>query len=122
MANRIVSKRKRLQRRKSSIRRTVSGTADCPRLSIFRSSKHIYAQIIDDRAGTTLCSSSTVSKEMRDAGYGGNKDAAKRVGEDIATKAAEAGVTKIVFDRNGYRYQGRLQVLADAAREKGLIF
>ncbi len=123
MANRIVNKRRRLLRRKRSVRKNISGTSTRPRLTVFRTSKHIYVQVIDDMAGRTLCSSSTLSKELRDkVGFGGNKGAATAVGEDIAGKVLAAGVQEIVFDRNGFRYQGRLQALAEAAREKGLKF
>ncbi len=123
MANRIVRKRKGLLRRKRSIRKNITGTEQRPRLSIFRTSKHIYCQVIDDEAGKTLCASSTLSKDIRDkVKFGGNVDAAKIVGEDIAAKVLDAGVKEIIFDRNGYRYQGRLQALAEAAREKGLTF
>lgn len=123
MANRIVNKRRRLLRRKRSVRKNISGTGERPRMTVFRSSKHIYVQVIDDMAGRTLCSSSTVDKELRGKiTFGGNAEAAKTVGEDIASKVLAAGVKDIIFDRNGYRYQGRLQALADAAREKGLNF
>ncbi len=123
MANRIVNKRRRHLRRKRSVRKTLCGTTERPRLTVFRSSKHIYVQVIDDMAGRTLCSSSTISKDLREKiAFGGNRDAAKAVGEDIAEKALAAGIKDIVFDRNGFRYQGRLQALADAAREKGLNF
>ncbi|MFT7620256.1 MAG: large subunit ribosomal protein L18 [Planctomycetota bacterium] len=123
MANRIVNKRRRLLRRKRSVRKNISGTGERPRLTVFRTSKHIYVQVIDDMAGRTMCSSSTVDKGLRSKiSFGGNATAAKAVGEDIAEKVLAAGVNQIIFDRNGYRYQGRLQALADAAREKGLDF
>ena len=109
--------------KKLRIRKTVSGSKERPRLSIYRSEKHIYGQIIDDETGTTLASASTISKDLREK----LKDldptaAAKAIGEALASKAQAAGVTKVVFDRNGRRYGGRLQALADAARAKGLLF
>jgi large subunit ribosomal protein L18 len=109
--------------KKLRIRKTVNGSKERPRLSIYRSEKHIYGQIIDDETGTTLASASTISKDLREK----LKDldptaAAKAIGEALASKAAAAGVTKVVFDRNGRRYGGRLQALADAARAKGLLF
>ena len=109
--------------KKLRIRKTVSGSKERPRLSIYRSEKHIYGQIIDDESGRTLASASTVAKELREQ----LKDldptaAAKAIGEALASKAQAAGVTKVVFDRNGRRYGGRLQALADAARAKGLQF
>jgi large subunit ribosomal protein L18 len=109
--------------KKLRIRKTVNGSKDRPRLSIYRSEKHIYGQIIDDETGRTLASASTVAKDLRDK----LKDldptaAAKAIGEALATKAQAAGVTQVVFDRNGRRYGGRLQALADAARAKGLQF
>jgi large subunit ribosomal protein L18 len=109
--------------KKLRIRKTVNGSKDRPRLSIYRSEKHIYGQIIDDETGRTLASASTVAKDLRDK----LKDldptaAAKAIGEALASKAQAAGVTQVVFDRNGRRYGGRLQALADAARAKGLQF
>jgi len=109
--------------KKLRIRKTVNGSKERPRLSIYRSEKHIYGQIIDDETGTTLASASTISKDLREK----LKDldptaAAKAIGEALASKAQAAGVTKVVFDRNGRRYGGRLQALADAARAKGLLF
>ena len=94
-----------------------------PRLSVFRSSKHIYAQIIDDRAGRTLAAASSLDKELRDAlKTGADAEAAGKVGELVARRAKEAGVTAVVFDRGGYRYHGRVKALAEAAREGGLSF
>lgn len=101
------------------VRTKVSGTADCPRLSVYRSNKHIHAQIIDDVRGVTLCSASSLQLKLAN---GGNIEAAKQVGEAVAKAALEAGITKIVFDRSGYIYHGRIQALADAAREAGLKF
>ena len=102
------------------VRGKISGTAECPRLNVFRSSKHIYAQIIDDVAGVTLVSASSMDKDFD--GYGGNVDAAKAVGAAIAKKALEKNITTVVFDRGGYVYHGRVQALAEGAREGGLKF
>lgn len=110
-------------KRKKRIRKNITGTVERPRLSIFRSDKHIYAQIVDDVQGVTLVATSTLSSEYR-AGEkpAGKVGAAKRVGELIARKALEKGIAKVVFDRNGFIYHGRVQALADAAREAGLDF
>ena len=119
----ILKKRAGRVRRKNSIRKNVFGTHERPRLTVFRSSKHIYVQIIDDLDGKTLVSTSTVAKDLRDKiKFGGNAEAAKAVGVHLAEKAVAAGITQVVFDRNGFRYHGRLKALADAAREKGLVF
>jgi len=107
-------------RRHLRIRKKVSGTAERPRLSIFRSEKNIYAQIIDDVTQTTLVSASSLDKEFN--GLGSNKEAAKTVGQLIAKKAIEKGIKSVVFDRGGYIYHGRIQELAEAAREAGLEF
>lgn len=116
-------KRKRHLRRKRHVRRKLHGTAERPRISVFRSAAHIYAQIIDDEAGRTLCQASTVDKDLRsDLKSGGNCDAAGKVGKLLAERAKAAGVAKVIFDRNGFRYCGRVQSLADAAREGGLEF
>lgn len=105
------------------VRGKISGTAERPRLNVFRSSKHIYAQLIDDVAGVTLVSASTVDKELSgEISNGGNVEAARKVGELVAKRAKEKGYTNIVFDRGGYLYHGRVQALADAAREAGLEF
>ncbi|QOV88217.1 50S ribosomal protein L18 [Humisphaera borealis] len=113
----------RLQRRKYSIRKTLSGDAARPRLAVFRSDKHIYAQIIDDIAGKTLVSAATTEKDVRgELPNGGNIKGAVLVGKAIAERAKAAGVTKIAFDRGGQRYHGRIKALADAAREGGLQF
>jgi|SRR5450432_3102932 len=123
MADKNKSKQVRLQRRKWSIRSTVFGTVERPRLSVFRSDKHIYAQVIDDYAGKTLVTASSLEDEIRgDAKNGGNLVAAKAVGKAIADKAKAAGVTKVAFDRGGRQYHGRIKALADAAREAGLKF
>jgi large subunit ribosomal protein L18 len=101
------------------VRRKVQGSAERPRLAIYRSLNHIYAQIIDDREGRTLASASTTEKDLRGAS-GGNVEAAKRVGQAVAQRALEQGIQSVVFDRGGYRYHGRVRALADAAREAGL--
>ena len=106
-------------RRHARVRRKISGTAARPRLNVFRSSKHIYAQIIDDVTGTTLASASTMDKDF--TSYGGNIEAAKAVGELVAKRAIEKGIKEVVFDRGGYIYHGRVKELADAAREGGLV-
>lgn len=105
------------------IRKKIAGTPERPRLAVFRSQAHIYAQVIDDDAGKTLCSASTVDKELRGKSKtGANLAAAKAVGQLIATRAKEKGVTAVVFDRGGFQYHGRIKALADAAREAGLQF
>lgn len=110
-------------RRKKSIRKKLSGTSERPRLTVFRSSKHIYAQIIDDVAGATLAAASTMEPAFREKGdFGGNIDAAKLIGGIIGSRAKEAGVESVIFDRNGYLYHGRVKALADGAREAGLRF
>lgn len=111
------------KRRHVRVRKKVSGLTERPRISVFKSSKHIYAQIIDDEKGITLVSSSTQDKEIRDdLKHGGNRDAAKKVGELLARRALEKGVRRVAFDRGGYTYHGRLSSLADSAREAGLEF
>mgnify|MGYP003426571038 CR=1 FL=1 len=117
MINKQSSNVARLRRHKR-VRKTISGTPACPRLCVFRSLKNIYAQIIDDVAGATLVAASSLELE----GNGGNKEAAKAVGELIAKKALEKGIENVVFDRGGYIYHGRVQELADGAREAGLKF
>ncbi|MAG57562.1 MAG: 50S ribosomal protein L18 [Planctomycetes bacterium] len=118
-------KAKRRLRRKRHIRRKVSGSSLRPRMSVFRSLSHIYVQVIDDESGRTLCASSTCDKEVREglAGkFGGNQDAAKVVGGKIAERATAAGLKQVIFDRNGFKYHGRVKALAEAAREGGLEF
>ena len=111
------------KRRHARVRKRLSGTPERPRLAVYRSHQHIYAQIIDDIAGHTLASASTMEAEVRQAGnYNGNIDAAKVVGERIAKKAQEKGISTVVFDRGGNKYHGRVAALADAARENGLQF
>ncbi len=107
------------QRRHVRVRETVSGTKEIPRLNVFRSNKGIYVQVIDDVAQKTLVSSSTVELKIKN---GGNIEAAKLVGADIAKKCKAAKIKKVVFDRGGYLYHGRVEALADAARENGLEF
>lgn len=108
-------------RRKRGLRKRIFGLPDRPRLAIFRSAKHIYVQVIDDLAGKTLASASTTEKGDR-SDKGGNCNAAQVIGKKIAQRAKEAGVSKVVFDRAGFRYHGRIKALADAAREGGLNF
>lgn len=116
-------KNKSRLKRRFRIRKKINGTAARPRLSVYRSSKHIYAQLIDDVAGVTIVSASTVDKEIASAiGNGGNVESAAKVGEAIAKRAVAKGVTEVVFDRGGYLYHGRIKALADAAREAGLQF
>lgn len=107
-------------KRHARVRKKISGTAARPRLNVFRSTKHIYAQLIDDVAGITLASASSMEKGFE--GFGGNKEAAKKVGMAIARKAQEKGISEIVFDRSGYIYHGRVKELAEGAREGGLKF
>jgi large subunit ribosomal protein L18 len=109
-------------RRHFRVRKKVSGTAERPRLAVFRSNKHISAQVIDDRAGRTLAAASTVEKELRQAGSTANKSAATTVGRLVAERAKAAGVNSVVFDRGGFLYHGRIAAVADAAREAGLEF
>ncbi len=109
----------RQKRRQIGIRKRVSGTVERPRLNVFRSAKHIYVQLINDVDGKTICHASSVSLKL---GNGGNVDAAKTVGAKIAESAKAAGVAKVVFDRGGFKYHGRVEALADAAREAGLDF
>lgn len=106
-------------KRHKRVRTKVSGTHDVPRLNVFRSNAQIFAQIIDDEKGVTLCSSSSLELKIKN---GGNAEGAALVGKDIATKAKKAGIKTVAFDRGGYQYHGRVQALADAAREAGLEF
>lgn len=118
-----VEKNEIRQRKHERVRKKIFGTPERPRLNVFRSLKHIYAQIIDDTTGTTLVAASTVEKEIKDKmPYGGNKQAAREVGRLIAQKALEKGIKKVVFDRGGYLYHGRVKELAEGAREGGLEF
>lgn len=111
------------EKRKIRVRKKVVGTSERPRLNIFKSAKHIYAQLIDDVTGTTLLSTSTLLSEIKEGlSYTGNIEAAKKVGADIAQKSLGKNIAKVVFDRNGFLYHGRVKALADAARENGLNF
>ena len=107
-------------KRHNRLRNKISGTAERPRLCVFRSAKHIYAQLVDDVAGKTLCAASTLEKDF--GVPGGNREAAKKIGKTLAERAEKAGVTEVVFDRGGYIYHGRVQELAEGAREGGLKF
>ena len=110
-------------RRKRHVRKRVTGTSDRPRLTVFRSHKNIYAQIVDDLAGRTLVAASSQEKPLREQlKTGGDKAAATAVGQALAVKAVQAGIKKVVFDRNGFPYHGRIRELADAARKAGLEF
>ncbi len=111
------------KRRKYHVRNKIVGTAECPRLSVYRSNRHIYTQLIDDVAGVTVASSSTMSKELRDElKTTSNKEAAGKVGESIAKAALKVGIKTVSFDRGSNRYQGRTRALAEAARKAGLVF
>jgi len=110
-------------RRKKRVRKKVIGTSEKPRLSVFRSARHIYAQIIDDSQGSTLVAASSLEKLVRDASEPGDKKAvAVRIGKLIAGRAKEKGISKVVFDRGGFMYHGRVKALSEGAREGGLIF
>jgi large subunit ribosomal protein L18 len=116
-------KQVRRLRRRRHVRRKIVGTVERPRLTVFRSSKHIYAQLIDDLNGQTLAAAGSNTPDLRkDVAYGGNVKAAKAVGKRLAEIAKERGITKAAFDRGHYRYHGRIKALADAAREGGLQF
>ena len=119
MINRPNTKAARIKRHKR-VRGKISGTPECPRLSVFRSENHIYAQVIDDVAGNTLVAASTVEKDFD--GNGGNVEAAKKIGLKVAERALQMGIEEVVFDRGGYIYHGRVQALAEGAREGGLKF
>ena len=119
MVNRPDRNKARLKRHRR-VRGKISGTASCPRLNVFRSSKHIYAQVIDDGKVVTLVAASSMDKDFE--GFGGNKEAAKKVGQLVGKKALEQGIETVVFDRGGYLYHGRVKELADGARESGLKF
>ena len=108
------------KKRHTRVRGKISGTAECPRLNVYRSLSNIYAQLIDDVAGVTIASASTVEKDFKE--YGGNKEAARAVGKLLAERAAEKNIKDVVFDRGGYVYHGRVQALAEGAREGGLNF
>jgi len=119
----MLEREKNRARRHFRLRKKISGTTDHPRLAVHRSSLHLYAQLIDDVAGKTLLACSTRQKEFQKANAkGGNVEAAKRLGELVATTAKAAGIKKVVFDRGGYPYHGRVKALAEAARAQGLEF
>jgi len=123
MADKNREKQIRLERRKWSTRSSLVGTSERPRLSVFRSDKHIYAQLIDDHSGKTLASVASTATDVRgELKNGGNIAAAKKVGKAIADRAKAAGITLVAFDRGGRKYHGRIKALADAAREGGLKF
>jgi len=121
-----INKNEARQKRHTRVRKRVQGTPERPRLNVYRSTNNIYAQIIDDLAGKTLVAASSLDASLKgdksEKGTGGNVEAAKTVGTLVAERAKAAGVTKVVFDRGGYLYHGRIQALADAARENGLDF
>ena len=123
-SKRLVKKRARRRRAHLRVRNRVIGSAERPRLSVFKSRRYIYAQVIDDGAGTTLAQASSLEGELRKAleGSPSDRSAAKAVGEKVAERALERGIKQVVFDRGGFVYHGRIQTLADAAREKGLEF
>ncbi len=111
------------ERRHKRVRQSVIGTAERPRLSVYRSLKNVYCQLIDDVAGKTLASSSTLQKDIREkVRYGGNKVAAELVGQKIAEEARKIGIQKVVFDRGGYKFHGRIKALAESARKNNLMF
>ncbi|HJX33804.1 MAG TPA: 50S ribosomal protein L18 [Desulfatiglandales bacterium] len=112
------------QKRKKRIRKKISGTTERPRLTVFRSSKNIYVQIIDDTTSRTLANASSLSRDIRSqiGGKGGNKEGAIIIGRLIAERALEKGIKRVIFDRNGFLYHGRVKTLAEAAREHGLDF
>ena len=116
-----INRKETTRKRHYRLRRTLAGTSERPRLSVHRSGKHIYAQIIDDTLSVTLAAASTLDKELRSES-GANVDAARRVGELVAQRAQAAGIKSVVFDRGGFLYHGRIAALADAAREAGLEF
>ena len=117
------TKQVQLKRRKRRLRKRLFGTAERPRLTVTRSLKNIYAQIVDDDRGLTLCQAGTRDKDLRgQIGYGGNRSAAGEVGKLLAERAKTKGIERVMFDRNGRRFHGRLKALADAARKEGLQF
>jgi large subunit ribosomal protein L18 len=121
--NASIQRRLSRKTRQARVRKKVTGTLERPRLCIFRSSKHIYAQIIEDDSGQTLVAASTAAKDASDTiKNSGNREAAKEIGKKIAEKALAKDIKKVVFDRNGFLYHGRVKALADAAREAGLTF
>ena len=122
MSDSVIEKKRELrQRRKERIRFKVSGSSERPRLSVYRSLNHIYAQVIDDATGKTLAAASTLSPELKD-GKGKKRDLSKEVGKLVASKCKAAQIAAVVFDRNGFNYHGRIAAVADGAREAGLKF
>ncbi len=121
MSNKKVNSQALRQKRHKRVRRIVVGTAERPRLAVFRSNRHIVAQIVDDGVGVTLAAASSLEVSLK-SGATGNSVSAAKVGELVAERAVAKGVTKVVFDRGGFQYHGRIAALADAAREKGLEF
>ena len=119
MVKKFDTNKARLKRHRR-VRGKISGTAECPRLDVFRSNAHIYAQVIDDVNRVTLCAASSTEKDF--GIYGGNKEAARKVGELIAERALKKGISEVVFDRGGYIYHGRVMELAEGARKGGLKF
>ena len=119
-----INKREARLRRKKRVRKKIKGTPEVPRLSVFKSARHIYAQVIDDTSAKTLIEASSLSKDLRPQieDKGGNSKGAAIVGEQIAKRALEKGISRVVFDRSGFLYHGRIRVLAEAAREHGLKF
>lgn len=122
MADKNKDKQIRHMRRKYAVRASLFGTTERPRLSVYRSDKHIYAQVIDDHSGRTLAAASSSAEVRGELKNGGNIEAAKKVGKAIAERAKSAGISKVAFDRNGRKYHGRIKALAEAAREGGLQF
>lgn len=119
----LINRKAQTRKRHTRVRTKISGTSTCPRLAVYRSIKHIYAQLIDDTNHVTICASSSDAKDLREKlSHGGNIEAAKIVGEDIAKKALAKGIKEAVFDRGGFLFHGRVAALADAAREAGLDF
>jgi len=117
------SRKERRERRRIRVRKKINGTRECPRLNVFRSARHIYAQLVDDERGVTLCAASTLLPELKERlGDGGKIEVARAVGEMIAEKAKSLGIERVVFDRAGYLYHGRVKALAEGARAKGLEF
>jgi len=121
--DRVVEKRRKAARRRQHVRKSVRGSANRPRLSVFRSARHIYAQIVDDDSGRSIAAVSSTSKEVRsESSVGGNIASARSMGQLLAEKAKTQGVSEVVFDRGSYLYHGRIKALADGAREGGLQF
>ena len=122
MLNRT-SRKERRERKRIRVRKKINGTRECPRLNVFRSARHIYAQLVDDERGVTLCAASTLLPELKEKQVDGGKiDVARAVGEMVAEKAKSLGIERVVFDRAGYLYHGRVKALAEGARAKGLEF